>query len=324
MKSLVTGGGGFLGKQIVRKLLERGDDVTVIGRNHYPDVETMGAKSLPIDIRSLQELIPAFVGMDEVYHAAGVTDIWGPWEIFYSINVLGTQNVVEACRKNNVPKLIYTSSPSVVFDAKPQKNVNEDAPYPEKWLAHYPHSKMLAEKCVMSSNEEGRLSTVSLRPHLIWGPGDLHLIPRVVSRARSGQLRQVGDGENLVDIIHVENAADAHLFASKELGPGGKCNGKTYFVSQGQPVRLWDFIEDVLERAGAPKVKKSVSFASAYRAGSALEWVYKAMGKKKEPRMTRFLACQLAMDHYYDTTRAKEDFGYHPTITTEEGLKNLF
>lgn len=323
-RSIVTGGGGFLGSNIVRMLLARGDDVVAIGRNRYPIVEALGARSDVADIRDLSALCELFAGADEVYHAAAITNIWGRWQDFYSINYEGTLNVIHACRQTRVPRLIYTSSPSVIYDGQSQRNVNEDAAYPEEFLADYPKTKAMAEKAVLDADGVGGLHTVALRPHLIWGPGDRHLIPRLIERAKAGRLVSVGDGTNLVDIIYIDNAAKAHLQAADELGDDGKCNGKAYFLSQEEPVRLWEFVGEILQRADAPPVERSISFRRAYRIGIAMEIAYKVLRKTSEPRMTRFLACQLATDHYYDTTRAREDFGYTPEISTSVGLSRLF
>ncbi len=276
------------------------------------------------DIRDQGRLLELFAGADEVYHAAAIANLWGRWGDFHSINVEGTLNVVAACQGAGVPKLIHTSSPSVVFDGRAQRNVNEEVAYPEKFLAHYPRSKAMAERAVLEADGEGGVHTVALRPHLIWGPGDRHLIPRLVARARLGQLMRVGDGTNLVDVIHVDNAAQAHLQAAAGLGAGGKCNGKAYFLSQDEPVNLWQFIGEILERAGAPAVQRSISQRWAYVVGGAMELAYRLLGKTSEPRMTRFLACQLATDHYYDTSRAREDFGYAPATSTADGLAGLF
>lgn len=324
MKSLVTGGGGFLGKYVVQKLLARGDDVTVLGRHVYLDLKKLGADSIAVDIRDHERVVNAIRGIDEVFHIAAIAKLWGDWQEFYDINVKGTENILHACKTNHVSKLIYTSSPSVIFDGKAQRHINEDHPYPSHWLAHYPHTKMLAEQKVLHANENGKFHTVSLRPHLIWGPGDAHLIPRVIARAKSNKLIQVGDGSNIVDITHVSNAADAHLQAAEQMGRNHQCNGKAYFISQDEPVRLWDFIQDILNRAQVGPVRKSISFRSAYKVGAALEWVYRRLNKKSEPQMTRFLACQLAQDHFYDISRAKNDFGYRAKVSTLEGLENLF
>jgi nucleoside-diphosphate-sugar epimerase len=324
MLTLVTGGGGFLGRYVVEKLLQRGDQVRVLGRRTYSDLEKLGVDCLQADIRDSKSIKPAFSGVDEVYHCAAIAGIWGRWQDYFDINVQGTTNVIEACVAAGVKRLIYTSSPSVVFDGKDQRGIDESQPYPKAWLTHYPHSKMLAERSVLKANGQNGLATVSLRPHLIWGPRDQHLIPRIVARAKAGKLMQVGDGSNLVDVIHVENAALAHLQAATSLANGGNCAGRVYFISQGQPVVLWDFINAILKGAGVAPVKKKISFRLAYQLGGCMEAAYKLVRKNEEPRMTRFLACQLATDHYYNIDSARRDFGFSPTITTEQGLADLF
>ena len=324
-RALVTGGGGFLGLHLVRQLVSRGDEVIACGRHTYPEAEALGAQSVVADVRDGEALSRIMKNVDEVYHTAALAGIWGKWEDFYSTNYEGTLRVIEACMANGVRKLIYTSSPSVVFDRDDQQGINEDVPYPSAFLSPYPKTKALAEKAVMQANGKGGLFTVSLRPsHLIWGPGDRHLIPRVVDRARAGKLVRVGPCTNLVDVIYVENAARAHLQAAAELGPGGNCNGKTYFINQERPVPLWGFIDEILQRSGVPPAKKAISFRQAYGIGASLELIHTLFRKKHEPRMTRFLACVLATDHFYDSKRAQRDFGYRPTISVEEGLDRLF
>jgi nucleoside-diphosphate-sugar epimerase len=261
--------------------------------------------------------------MDAVFHCAAVAGIWGPWDHFYSINTVATKNLVAGCLRQHIPKLVYTSSPSVTFDGSDQNGVNESVPYPSRWLCYYQHTKALAEQHVLEANGRQGLSTCALRPHLIWGPRDSHLIPRLLQRARSGQLRQVGDGKNLVDMIYVENAAAAHLLAANALVPGSPVCGRAYFISQGEPVNCWGWINEILGLAGLPPVRKSISFRAAWRIGAAMEAIYKTFGWTGEPRMTRFLASQLAKNHYFDIGRAKEHFGYSPQISTAEGMERL-
>ena len=323
MKVLVTGGGGFLGFHIVKQLLQRGDDVTVVGRNHYPKVEEIGAKSITVDICNLNKLSPYFEGIEEVYHVAALAGVWGDWKTYFKINYIGTENVVTACLDKKVKRLIYTSSPSVVFDGNSQENLDESISYPKNWLAHYPHSKMLAEKLVLESNSES-LRTVALRPHLIWGPGDPHIFPRLIAKAKKGQLAVIGDGKNKVDVIYVENAAKGHLQAATALASTGTPAGKAYFIGQDTPVELWKFIQEILDREGIPPIKKQVSFKLAYKLGSAFETFYKLFKIKSEPRMTRFMACQLSQSHYYSHENAKNDFSYDPNISVKEGLDRIY
>ncbi len=322
MFALVTGAGGFLGQYIAEQLLERGDTVRSFSRSNYPQLDALGIETVTGDLRDEAAVAAACDGVDIVFHSAGVAGIWGPWEHFHGINTIGTQNVVAGCLKHGVPKLVYTSSPSVTFDGTDQNGIDESAPYPTKWLCHYPHTKALGEQHVLEANC-AELLTCSLRPHLIWGPRDQHLIPRLLSRARSGKLRRIGDGTNLVDMVYVENAAAAHLQAANHLQPGSPVCGSTYFISQGEPVNCWDWINEILGLAGLDPIKKSISQKTAWRIGAVMEAAYRILGKTSEPRMTRFLAAQLATSHHFDISRARDDFGYDPPVSTAEGMRRL-
>jgi nucleoside-diphosphate-sugar epimerase len=210
----------------------------------------------------------------------------------------------------------------VVFDGRDEAGIDELAPYPKKYLAHYPHTKAIAEQQVLAANGP-TLSTVSLRPHLIWGPGDNHLFPRLIQRAQQGRLRRVGTGKNVVDTTYVDNAADAHLLAANKLSPDAPMAGKAYFISNGEPVPLWNLIDRMLACGGMPPVKKHISAAAAYWIGSILETAYSVTGSREEPPMTRFVARQLATDHWFRLDAARRDLGYVPQITNDEGLKRL-
>lgn len=322
MHALVTGAAGFLGRYLVEQLRARGDAVTALVRRPDEQLTALGAKVALGDLRDGAAVERACQGVDTVFHVAARAGLGGVWRDYYAPNVVGTRNVIAACRGAGVPKLVFTSSPSVTFAGQDQCNVDESAPYPERWLAHYPHSKALAEQEVLAANDE-RLATCALRPHLIWGPRDGHLIPRLIARARSGRLRRVGDGQNLVDMIYVENAAEAHLQAADALAIGSPVAGRAYFLSHGAPVNCWEWIDDILALAGLPPVRRSISLAAAWRIGAVCETVWKLLGRKDDPPMTRFLAAQLATHHYFDISRARRDFGYAPRISIEEGMRRL-
>jgi nucleoside-diphosphate-sugar epimerase len=323
MKALVTGGGGFLGRYIVEALVARGDAVRSFSRNRYSALDALGVEQSQGDLRDPHAARDACAGVDVVFHTAGVAGIWGRWRHFQAINTLGTENIVAGCVEHKVTRLIYTSSPSVTFDGRGQCGVDERAPYPQRWLAHYPHSKALAEQHVLAANGRSGLATCALRPHLIWGPRDEHLIPRLLARARAGQLRRVGDGTNLVDTIYVENAALAHLQAADSLDFHSPVAGKAYFLSQGEPVNLWSWIDEILALAQLPPVKSTISLRAAWCAGAMFEAAWKLLGRRDEPRMTRFLAAQLGTSHYYDISAARRDFGYAPRVSTAEGMQRL-
>jgi len=320
MKALVTGGGGFLGRYIVEQLLARGDEVTVFARGAYPELGGLGVHLVRGDIQDADAIAEACAGMDVVFHVAAKAGLWGPWEDFYSVNVVGTENVIAACHKHGVPKLINTSSPSVIFDGQPQEGVDESVPYPEAYESFYPQTKALAEQKVAEANGRDGLLTVSLRPHLIFGPRDRHLLPALLARARAGTLPQVGDGTNKVDLTYVEDAAWAHLLAADALAPGAPVAGSTYFISQDDPVVLWPWIRDLLQTLDLPGPKLRVPLSLARATGALLESTHRALHLKSEPRITRFLASELAQSHYYDISRAKYDLGYQPRFTMDEAL----
>ncbi len=322
MKTLVTGGGGFLGSHIVKLLCDRGDEVVALGRNKYPAIEQMGARVVQADIRDNAAMRDACIGMDAVFHVAALAGIWGKRRDFWEINVEGTANVINACRAAQVPKLIYTSSPSVVFGRESLCGVNESQPYPKRYVAHYPHTKAVAERAVLAANS-ANLATVAIRPHMIWGPGDPHLIPRVIARANAGRLRQVGDGKNLVDITYIDNAARAHIQAADALSEKNACAGRAYFISQGKPVSLWDWLGDLLEKLNIDRPGKRVPWRLAYYLGAVLEAIYATLRLSGEPPMTRFVSLQLSQSHYFDISAAKKDFGYEPVVSTNEGTERL-
>ena len=323
MRALVTGAGGFLGRYLAEQLLLRGDAVRNFSRRSYKVLDALDVEQLQGDLQDPDAVKSACDGVDVVFHNAGVAGIWGPWKRYHGINTLGTENVIAGCVASGVKKLIYTSSPSVTFDGTDQINIDESAPYPKEWLCHYPHSKALAEQAVLAANGKKGLLTCALRPHLIWGPRDEHLIPRLIERARSGKLRRVGDGKNLVDMIYVENAAVAHLQAADALTDGSPVAGKAYFISQGEPVNCWKWINEILNLADLPPITKTISARAAWNVGRTLEGVWSLLCRQDEPRMTRFLAAQLSTSHYFNISAAVRDFGYTPEISTAEGMRRL-
>jgi 2-alkyl-3-oxoalkanoate reductase len=320
VKALVTGAAGFLGRYIVEKLSARGDRVRAMVRRPVTELTALGAETVIADLRDRSATAAACRGVDCVFHAGGLSGIGLAWKPFYEVNYLGAESVIEGCVKEGVSRLVYTSSPCVVFDGADQCKIDESAPYSSRPLCPYARSKTLAERAVLSSNGRQGLLTCALRPHLIFGPRDYSLFPKIISRARSGRLYRVGDGTNQVDVTYVENAADAHLQAADALTPGSPVAGRAYFISQGEPVNCWQWINRLLGLAGVPPVNKSLSLRTAWRLGAGFEAVYKLFRLQGEPVMTRFLACQLAHSHYFDLSRAKADFGYRPAVSTEEGL----
>jgi 2-alkyl-3-oxoalkanoate reductase len=327
MHALVTGGGGFLGGYIVEALLARGDRVRSFGRGDYPQMQAQGVEVQRGDLRDAAAVATACRGIDCVFHTAALAGIGMQRAAYEAANIQGSENVLAGCLNAGVTRLVYTSSPSVVFAGRDQCGIDESAPYDFQWMeanrAYYSLTKARAEESMLAANCE-RLRTCALRPHLIWGPGDTHLVPRLIARARSGRLRRIGDGTNLVDITYVENAADAHLSAADALASNSSSvAGSAYFISQGQPVNCWQWIDEILALVGLPPVNASVSLASARRLGGACEIVYRLLGLSGEPPMTRFLAGQLALSHWFDISAARRDLNYRPRVSIPEGMQRL-
>ena len=322
MRSLVTGAGGFLGGALARRLLARGDQVRGFARGEYQHLRQLGVEMIRGDLADEHAVRSVTEGCDIVFHVAAKAGVWGSYGDYYRSNVEGTNHVVAACRANGVKRLVYTSTPSVVFQGGDMEGVDESVPYASHYLTHYPRTKAIAERSVLAAND-GQLATAALRPHLIWGPGDNHLVPRIIARAKAGRLRQIGQRQCLVDSSYIDNVVDAHLLAGDRLSSGSAVAGKAYFISQGEPLPIWELINRILAAAGLPPVTRHVSPTLAYLAGGLLEIAYCLLRCQTEPPMTRFVARQLSTAHWFDISAARRDFGYEPAVSTEEGLRRL-
>lgn len=322
MNVLVTGGGGFLGKAVVRQLLARGDSVRSFSRGRYPELETIGVECQRGDLDDPAAVEAACRGCEAVCHVAAKAGIWGDFREYFRANVKGTENVLKACRRQGIRRLVYTSSPSVIFNGRDMEGVDESVPYPSEYKAAYPKTKALAERMVLEA-DSGSLATTALRPHLIWGPEDTHLVPGLLARGRQGRLRKLGRQSKLVDVTYVDNAARAHLLALDRLQPGSAIAGRAYFISQGEPIPLWEFVNRVLAAADLPPVRASLPPRLGYLAGWLCEKTYALCSPSKEPPITRFLAEELSTAHWFNIDAARRDLGYRPEISMETGFCRL-
>lgn len=324
MKILVTGGGGFLGQALCRGLVERGHDVVSFNRGLYLPLQALGVQQLQGDLADRKALIAACEGVDAVFHNAAKAGAWGSYDSYHRANVMGTGNVLAGCREHGVSRLVYTSTPSVTHRAThPVEGGTADTvPYGEDLKAPYAGTKLIAEKIVLAAND-ATLSTIALRPRLIWGPGDNQLLPRLAERAKAGRLRFVGDGNNLIDTTYIDNAAQAHFDAFERLAPDARCAGRAYFISNGEPKSVREVVNALLSAAGAPEVDKTIPFGAAYAIGAICEGLWSVLPLGGEPPMTRFLAEQLSTTHWYDMAPATRDFGYVPRVSFHDGIMRL-
>ena len=324
MKILVTGGGGFLGQALCRGLRERGHEVVSFQRRHSPELAALGVGQVRGDLADAHAVMHAAAGVEAVFHNAAKAGAWGSYDSYFQANVIGTRNVVAACRAHGIARLVYTSTPSVTHRAThPVEGLGADeVPYGEDFQAPYAATKAIAEQETLAA-DDATLAVVALRPRLLWGPGDEQILPRLVERSRAGRLRIVGSGDNLVDTTYIDNAAQAHFDAFERLRPGAAHAGKAYFISNGEPKPMREVLNALLGAAGAPPVDRHLSFKAAYRIGAACETLWPLLRLRGEPPMTRFLAEQLSTTHWYSMEPARRDFGYVPRVSFDEGITRL-
>ncbi len=322
MRALVTGGGGFLGSALARRLRERGDEVRVFGRGSYPELEAVGIDCVRGDLGDASAVGAACEDRDVVFHAAAKVGLWGRYRDYFAANVTGTKNVLRACAEHGVRKLVFTGSPSVVFDGTDVEGWNESAPYPRTFDSHYSRTKAESEAMVLASNHD-KLATVSLRPHLVWGPGDRHLLPRMVAKARSGRLFRIGAHSKRVDTIYIDDAVEAHILAAVQLSPLSELAGNAYFLSAGDPRPVWEIVDRMLAAAGLPPVRRSVPVGLALAAARICEASWGLLGLAGEPPLTGFLVRQLTTAHWFDIAAARRDLAWSPRVGIEEGMERL-
>ncbi|MEM7557788.1 MAG: NAD-dependent epimerase/dehydratase family protein [Planctomycetota bacterium] len=320
---MLTGYGGFLGSEIARQLLDAGHQVRGVARGKYKELESLGVETIQGSVVDRELVLDVTQGCDAIINTAAKAGVWGKWDEYYSINTGATSHLLEAAHRHKVQSFVQTSSPSVTFAGEHQSGIDESAAYPDKWLCFYPHTKALAEQAVLDAAQQGVVRTCALRPHLIWGKDDPHLFPRVIQRTLAGRLRCVGDGKNWIDVVHVRNAARSHVLALEKLLQGDeRVNGEAFFITDGRPVECWQWITRILETAGVDVPQRSISFSMAYKIGAVLEFLFWGLRRKDEPPMTRFVAAQLAQDHYFSIDKARDLLGYDPQVDLDEEFAN--
>jgi nucleoside-diphosphate-sugar epimerase len=319
---LITGYGGFLGSAICKILLNNGYEVHGLARGDYPQLQSLGVVTYRGDAADESIAAAAIRGCDAVIHTAALAGVSVFAKSFEHANVQVTKTVLDAAIEAKLTAFVFCSSPSVVFAGRSQKYIDEREPYPETFLAHYPRTKAISEQLVLQSSN--KIAACALRPHLVWGSGDNHLIPRLVDRAKKGRLRIIGTGENIIDTVHVDYAAQAHVDALEVLLERPQTiNGRAFFITDDEPVKCWDWISQILRQFNLSSPTKSISVNSAYRIGHLMEMIYRVSRIKLEPPMTRFVALQMGLDHYYNISAAKELLGYRPIDDRDARIKEI-
>jgi len=288
----------------------------------YPALRALGVECLRGDLADADAAAAACRGCDTVFHAAAKVDMLGSREDFHKTNVAGTAALLKGARAAGVSRFVFTSSPSVVFDGSDVEGWNESAAYPKRFDSHYSETKALAERLVLGADGPS-FSTVSLRPHLVWGPGANHIVSNIVGSGRAKKLFRIGEHNKLVDTTYIDDAAAAHWCAARRLAPGAPCAGKAYFISQGDPRPNWDIVNLILAAAGLEPVTKVLSYPAAYAAALALEASWRLARFSDAPPINRFVLKQLTTAHWFDISAARRDLGYTPSLTIEQGMRKL-
>lgn len=332
MTILVTGASGFVGLALTKALVLRGEHVRTLNRGASPALDELArggsVTATHGDLADRNVVLRAAEGASAVLHVGAKAGVWGPYADYFAANVVGTENVLAAVRAHSIGKLVYTSTPSVVHAGGDVAGLDESAPYAKHFSTAYPETKAIAERAVLRANGETlpngtTLATCALRPHLVWGPGDTNLTPRIVDRARRGRLALVDGGRHVIDATYIDSCVHAHLLALDRLAPGAACAGKAYFIAQGEKTSVRDLVLGIVGAYGLTPSPRSVPLRVAKLIGAALEAGYHLARSEREPPLTRFVAEQLGTSHWFDLSAAKRDLGYEAPITTKEGLARL-
>ena len=315
MKVLVTGATSLIGRYTVRRLRERGDDVTTLQRGPGdPDVRAVrGSVTDPAAVER------ACAGQDAVIHLAAKVGATGGWADFERINVAAAAMLIDAARRVGVRSFVHVSSPSVAHAGRSLIGAGADPADPARARGHYSRSKALGEIMALQASSAD-LPVVAIRPHLIWGPGDRQLVGRVVDRARQGRLAVVRSGTALVDTIYVDNAADA-LVAALDRGP--QLAGRAFVISNGEPRTVNELMARVLAAAGLRATPRHVPLVVAQLGGTLVEQIWARSGRTGDPPMTRFVAEQLATAHWFRQAETRVALQWTPVVTLDEGFDRL-
>lgn len=313
MKILITGATGMMGRATALALLARGENVSTLQRRspRLPGREFLG------EITDAALLRRAVAGQDAVLHLAAKVDVFGRWADYQRVNVAGTETVVQACRTAGVGRLVTASSPSVAHAGHPLVGVGAGPADPNTARSQYARSKAMAELLALAADGPD-LAVLSIRPHLVWGPGDSQLIGPVVERARAGRLPLIGSGTALIDTTYVDNAVSA-LVAALDV----PAHGEALVVSNGEPRPVGEILRRVCDAMGVPGPRGRVPLPVARLAGTAVEGIWRALRRSDRPPMTRFLAEQLGTAHWFDQRRTREVLGWHPAVSLDEGFQRL-
>jgi nucleoside-diphosphate-sugar epimerase len=318
-KVLITGVTGFLGSNLAIKLLELGYSVFGIGRNTLKgqELQNKGIKFKAVDISDKNALIEVSKEIDYIVHCAAKSSLWGKWEDFYNTNVIGTKNIIEVCKINNIKRLIHISSPSIYFNFRDKLNIKENDELPDKKVNFYAETKYLAELEIDKANNAG-LNTITLRPRAIWGNGDTSIFPRLIKANNKRFIPKTRNKGLYIDITHVDNVVESIILA---LNAPNNCNGEKYNITNDEPVELYSFIQKLIEELGYKCNFKKFPYLFLYFLAYFEELKNKIFTPNIEPIFTRYSLGLISFSQTLNIDKAKTELRYKPIKSVDEGIR---
>jgi nucleoside-diphosphate-sugar epimerase len=321
MRVFITGTSSLIGTSVANLLTSRGDQVVAFQRSSAPGIGTQVDERLG-DVTNASDVHAAMGGCDAVVHLAAKVGVIGARSEYASVNIDGTQHVLDAARLHGIQRVVHVSSPSVAHDGTAIIGGGADAAILEHPNAWYSETKAVAEARALSANDQA-VGVVVIRPHLVWGPGDTQLVGRIVERSVAGRLALVGGGRALVDTTYIDNASAALVAALDAVHPGAPCAGNSYVVANGEPRPIRELVAGICAAAGVPFAPRDVPLGVARRLGSLIDQVWPRLGRTDEPPLTRFLADQLGTAHWFDPRPVQRDLNWTPSVSIDDGLARL-
>jgi nucleoside-diphosphate-sugar epimerase len=319
MKVIITGATGFIGRNLAETL--HADDVEVLATGRSPDkgeqLRKQGIEFRPADLLDLTRLTGLFTPADCVIHCAARAGDWGSYRDFYQANVIGTQNVIRACKHHQIKKILFISTPSIYYNGRDRYNISESDPLPARQTTHYSKTKLAAEKELLALQLQG-FRVIVFRPRAVYGPYDQIIVPRILKMAEKKNLPLINDGQALVDITWVGNFVDA---VRRSLVAPDTAYNQVYNISNGDPIRLKDWFAQILEIFGRPFKPKNVPEPMAKTVALAMELASRLPFGPKKPSLTRFSVGYMAKSMTLSIERAKKHLGYHPEIGNQESFE---
>jgi nucleoside-diphosphate-sugar epimerase len=320
-RALVSGATGFLGGHLAQVLHRHGYRVRILvhKRQRIEHLLELGMEIVEGDLLDTASLIRAAAGQSVVFHTAGKVTDWGPRAEYFQVNAEGTRNVIAACRENGVGRLVHVSSLSVLGLPRRGEVVTEETPYPATLPDWYSQSKQAAEQLVRAANGEGGLATTVVRPGVIWGPGDITIVPRLADLLRRRQMILIDGGRNLLGLSHIESLAQGLVLAAESPG----ASGQTFHMTDGEEITAREAVDALAAVMGVPSARFSLPFGAVYGIAALIEGAARLAGRTTPPRMTRYGVRLVACHCRYDIGKARRELGYEPVVTFREGIKQL-